>query len=155
MKLTDYLDMQCVFAELKPADKFDLLAMLADRVVDRYPSVQRDVLIDKLIDREAQVSTGIGRGVAVPHAMIEGVAKTVCMIAHLSAGIDFDAVDGEPVCLVFLLLSPPGEMGKHIKVLARIARMMKSGEIHEAVSRGLSARELCLIIEQEDERHVK
>lgn len=155
MKLSDYLDMQCVFADLKPADKFDLLAMLADRVVDHYPAVQRNVLLGKLVEREAQGSTGIGRGMAVPHAMIEGIAKTVCMIAHCPAGIDFDVVDGEPVCLVFLLLSPPGEIGSHIKVLARIARMMKSGEIHEAVSRGLSARELCLIIEQEDERHVK
>jgi PTS system nitrogen regulatory IIA component len=155
MKLSDYLDLEGICTDLKPKGKLDLLATLADRVAARHPAVEREVLLERLAAREEQGSTGIGQAVAVPHAMIEGIGQTICIIAHLSEAVDFGGIDGEPVRLVFLLISPPKEIGRHIKLLARIARMMKSGEIQAAASRELSPRELYHMIQREDERHVE
>ena len=153
MKLCNYLNEQCVFIELKPADKHALLEMLAEEAARCHPGMDRDRLISKLIEREKSGSTGIGRGVAVPHATIEGLPETLCMIARLPYGINFDAIDQKPVRLVFLLLSPPGEIGLHVRLLARIARMVKSGELLCAAQGDISARQLCAIVQREDERH--
>lgn len=155
MKLGDYMDPQGVFAEVNPSDKQELLAMLAGEAARRYPGVQPDLLLDKLIRREKEGSTGIGQGVAVPHATVDGIPKTVCMVARLSAAIDFAAIDDRPVNLVFLLISPPAEIGLHIKLLARIARMLKSGAISAAFSGDYTAEQLRDIILREDERHVE
>jgi PTS system nitrogen regulatory IIA component len=153
MKLCDYLNEQCVFIELQPADKHALLAMLAEAVARCQPGVDRDRLTSKLLDRENEGSTGIGRGMAVPHATIEGLPRTLCMIARLPDGLDFDAIDQKPVRLVFLLVSPPGEIGLHVRLLARIARMVKSGEFLSAAQGEVSAQQLCAIVQREDERH--
>ena len=153
MKLCHYLNEQCVFIELKPADKQALLNMLAEEVVRCHPGVDRDQLISRLLEREKAGSTGIGRGVAVPHATIEGLPETLCMIARLPGGIDFGAIDQKPVRLVFLLVSPPGEIGLHVRLLARIARLLKRGELLSAVEGDVSARQVCALVQREDERH--
>ena len=155
MKLAGYMDPQGAFAKLNPSDKQELLAMLAGEAARRYPGVQPDLLRDKLIRREKEGSTGIGQGVAVPHATVDGIPKTVCMGVRLSTAIDFAAIDKQPVNLVFLLVSPPSEIGLHIKLLARIARMLKNGAISSAFSRDNTAEQLWDIILREDERHVE
>jgi len=155
MKLGDYMDPQWIFTQFNPSDKQDLLSMLAEAAARRYPGVQPDVLLDKLILREKEGSTGIGQGVAVPHATVDSIPKTVCMVARLSSAIDFAAIDKRPVNLVFLLISPPSEIGLHIKLLARIARMLKSGAISAAFSGNYTAEQLWDIILREDERHVE
>jgi PTS system nitrogen regulatory IIA component len=155
MKLIDFLNQDLIFTGLAANDKSALLALLADRVAERYPDVSPGELQRKLTEREEAGSTGIGYGVAVPHATIEGLPKTVCMLACTANGIDFDAIDHRPVRMVFLLVSPPGETGLHIKLLARIARLVKSGEILKAASQSMPPSEVYDLIAREDGRHVE
>ena len=155
MKLINYLDQNLIFVGVKADDKAGLLALLARRVADRYPDVSPDELRRKLIEREQAGSTGIGFGVAVPHATVEGLPQTVCMLACTTEGLDFDAIDHRPVRMVFLLVSPPGETGLHIKLLARIARLIKSGGILKAASPSMPPKEVYELIAREDTRHVE
>jgi len=155
MKLVNYLDQNLIFVGVKADDKAGLLALLARQVADRYPDVSPDELCRKLIEREEAGSTGIGFGVAVPHATVIGLPKTVCMLACTTEGIDFDAIDHRPVRMVFLLVSPPGETGLHIKLLARIARLIKSGGILAAAAPSMRPKEVYELVAREDTRHVE
>ena len=155
MKLIDYMDQGLIYADFNAKDKPSLLAALADLVSERFPKVSRDELYQKLNQREAAGSTGIGRGVAIPHATIEGLPKTVCMLICVQKGIPFDAIDQQPVRLIFLLVSPPGETGLHIKLLARIARLVKREDFLNTVAESCSPEALYKLIAQEDNRHVE
>ena len=155
MKLSDYMDQELIYVDFHADDKPRLLATLADLVSRRFPEVSRDALHQKLSRREEAGSTGIGRGVAIPHATIAGLPKTLCMLLCSQKEIPFDAIDHQPVRLIFLLVSPPGETGLHIKLLARIARLVKNEEFLNTVATSCSSEELHRLIAEEDNRHVE
>ena len=155
MKLTDYMDQGLIYADFNAEDKAGLLGALAALVSERFPQVSHDELRQKLSQREAAGSTGIGHGVAIPHATIEGLPGTLCMLICIRKGIRFDAIDQQPVHLIFLLVSPPGEIGLHIKLLARIARLIKNEQFLNAVATSCDAKELHRLIAEEDNRHVE
>lgn len=155
MKLIDFMDQDMIFDGVKADDKPTLLASLAERVAERYPDVSPEALRRKLTEREEAGSTGIGRGVAIPHATIEGLPRTVCMLICIPNGMHFDAIDKLPVRLIFLLVSPPGETGLHVKLLARIARLVKREDFLNTVAASCSAEALYKLIAQEDSRHVE
>ncbi len=155
MKLTDYMDQELIYADFNADDKPGFLAAIADLVSERFPEVNRKELYEKLNQREAAGSTGIGCGVAIPHAMIDGLSKTVCILICIPRGIAFDSIDQLPVRLIFLLLSPPGETGLHIKLLARIARLIKNEDFINSVAVSCDPQELHRQIAMEDNRHVE
>ncbi|MFP4532194.1 MAG: PTS sugar transporter subunit IIA [Desulfobacterales bacterium] len=155
MKLIDYLNQDLIFVGVKADNKAGMLALLAEQVVKRYSGVNADELRSKLLAREEAGSTGIGYGVAVPHATVGGLPQTVCMVVCTAEAIDFDAIDNTPVHIIFLLVSPPWETGLHIKLLARIARLIKSGVILKTVSPAMSPKEVYDLIAREDSRHVE
>ncbi|MBS3757287.1 MAG: PTS sugar transporter subunit IIA [Desulfobacterales bacterium] len=155
MKLTDYLDQELIYMDFNADNKSALLRKIADRVSERFPEVNRKELYEKLNRREQAGSTGIGRGVAIPHATVDGLPKTVCMLICISKGISFDAVDQLPVRLVFFLVSPPGETGLHIKLLARIARLVKKAEFLDTVATSCNSEEIYRQVAKEDNRHVE
>lgn len=95
-------------------------------------SSQEDAL-SRLVEREKVISTGIGGGIAIPHARTPEVTRTVVVLGRSLKGVEFDAVDGKPVEVVFLILGPPESSAEHVKVLARIARLVKQPEFHAAV----------------------
>jgi len=104
--------------------KDDLLSGLANAgaaLSDQPPAL----ILERLRIREALGSTGFGQGAAIPHARIPGLAKVVVVVARLSQGIDYGALDGEPVDVAVLLLSPEGAGADHLKALARISRVLR------------------------------
>lgn len=153
MKLTDYMDQNLIFSGIKAADKPELLEKLADLVSGRLGGITREQLLRKLAQREADGSTGIGQGVAVPHATVEGVSATVCMLITFPEGIDFDSIDNRPVRVMFLLLSPPGETGLHVRLLARIARLVRTGQFVEKLAASSDPEYLYELVKDEDLRH--
>ena len=90
------------------------------------PRIDEQALLERLTAREEEVTTGIGHGVAIPHATLEGLEHTLCVVAQIPSGIDFLALDASPVHVIFMLLSPPGTAGVHIQLLARIAQLVDS-----------------------------
>ena len=109
---------------------FEQLAVL---FAESY-GVEATKVLEGLQEREALGSTGFGRGVAIPHARIEGLRRPVAALLKLSDPVDFAAADGLPVDLVFGLLSPENSGATHLHALAAISRLMRDDRVHEALS---------------------
>ncbi|MEZ5856070.1 MAG: PTS sugar transporter subunit IIA [Hyphomicrobiaceae bacterium] len=124
MDLGDLLTQNGVFAALRVKDKKQALLMLAQRAAQVTGHEER-VIFDLLLQRERLGSTGVGRGIAIPHARVAGLSHIATVFAQLAEPIDFDAPDGEPVDLVFVLLAPEHAGADHLKALARISRVLR------------------------------
>lgn len=133
MQLLDYLDPNCVAVNLEARDKESTLRRLVAMAVESGVVHDADALLAALRQREDVVSTGIGNGVAIPHADLPEIESPRLGLATIPGGVDFEALDEEPVFVVFLLLGTPRTPGLHMKILARIARLSK----HEEFSVGL------------------
>ncbi len=154
MRLKECIADDLIFVIHEPTDKLSFLEELAARIKERFPDIDSHALLTRLTAREEQVSTGIGQGVAIPHATIEGLEKTHCIIAQIPQGVDFKALDSLPVHIVFLLLSPPGKIGDHLRLLARIARLASNKEFILGIADVKEAKELYARVEREDSLHV-
>lgn len=110
-------------------------------------------VLDALLERETAQSTGIGGGVAIPHAVYPELDSTVIALALSRAGVEFRSLDNQPVHTFFLLLSPPAQSGRHIKLLARIARLMRQPDFMEQLLSASTSEEVIEQIRQFDERH--
>ncbi|MEC9368766.1 MAG: PTS IIA-like nitrogen regulatory protein PtsN [Pseudomonadota bacterium] len=124
MDLGDLISPDAVISELRAKSKKQALQLLAESAADLTGLPERDVF-DTLLQRERLGSTGIGQGVAIPHGKLAELDKITAVFARLAEPIDFEAVDGEPVDLVFLLLAPENAGADHLKALARISRLLR------------------------------
>ena len=110
-----------------------ILEAIADRFAVAY-GVERDNVLESLQERESLGSTGFGRGVAIPHARIDGVPRPVAVLMRLDNAVDFAAADGMPVDLVFGLLSPQNAGASHLHALAAISRLVRDEAMHQAMA---------------------
>ena len=98
-----------------------------------------------MLEREQLGSTGVGKGVAIPHGKIEGLSSVVGVLARLEAPVDFDAVDDQPVDIAFLLLAPANATAAHLKALAKVSRLLRDDDAREAL-RGAETAEALFAI---------
>ncbi len=122
--MSDLISQDAVIASLKANSKKQVIQELSERAAGLVGLPARDIF-DHLLQRERLGSTGIGQGVAIPHAKLPTLDRLFGMFARLDKPIDFDAIDDEQVDLVFLLLAPEAAGADHLKALARIARLMR------------------------------
>lgn len=106
-----------------------LLEQLSQLFADSLPHLSEDLVFDHLLERERLGSTGVGQCVALPHARIEEVTEACGAFVHLQTGIDFDAVDNQPVDLVFAMLVPHAANEEHLQLLAHLAAIFSDAEI--------------------------
>jgi PTS system nitrogen regulatory IIA component len=125
MELSEILGVEGVRAPLKATSKKRLLQDLADMAEQVY-GLPAETVYRALLDREALGPTGVGRGVAIPHARFAGVRRVIGLFARLEKPVDFEAVDRQPVDLVFALLAPETAGADHLKALARVSRTLRS-----------------------------
>lgn len=121
---------EAVLANLKASGKKALLAELASRAATLFKLEERR-LFDRLLERERLGSTGIGGGIAIPHARMASLDKPVGLFARLANPIDFDAIDERPIDVVFLLTAPEGAGADHLKALARVSRLLRDRALVE------------------------
>jgi nitrogen PTS system EIIA component len=128
VKLSDILVEANVIADLKAVDKQAVLQEITEHLVKSSPQLELDstVVLTALLERERQGSTGVGQGVAIPHARIPHLPQLVSVFARSRAGVGFDAIDQQMVNIFFLLLVPETAAGVHLKALSRIARLLKN-----------------------------
>jgi PTS system nitrogen regulatory IIA component len=124
MDLADLIAPEAVFPALKAKTKKQALQELAQRAA-KVTGIDAREILDTLLQRERLGSTGVGRGIAIPHGRVPALHKIVTMFARLDEAIDFEALDDEPVDLVFLLLAPEHAGADHLKALARISRLLR------------------------------
>ena len=127
------MDVELVDLDLPAGGTEAVLRCMVERMHAAGVISNKEDTLGRLVEREKVLSTGIGGGIAIPHARTPGVTRTVVVLGRSLPGIEFDAVDGKPVEIVFLILGPPESSAEHVKVLGRIARLVKQPEFHAAV----------------------
>jgi mannitol/fructose-specific phosphotransferase system IIA component (Ntr-type) len=153
MKLHHYLRPELVRLDLQTEGVEDTLRDLVHLLTESDLVQDEASVLDALLERESAQSTGIGGGVAVPHAVCPDLSSTVIALALSPDGVDFLSLDEKPVHIIFLLLSPPAASSTHIKLLARIARLMRQPDVLDQLLSASSAGEVIDKIRQFDEQH--
>jgi PTS system nitrogen regulatory IIA component len=125
MEIADFIAADRIALDLRGRDKTQLLRDLASRAAASGAGVPAETILAALRSREDLGSTGLGRGFALPHARIEGLPKFFGLFARLARPIDYDAIDGDPVDLVFLLLMPANAGNEHVAALAAVSRRFR------------------------------
>lgn len=132
MPLLDFLDPQAVLPALRVSGKKQALQELAAHAA-RLTGLSDTAIYEALLQRERLGSTGIGEGIAIPHGKLPGLTRIFGLVARLDRSIDFEALDGQPVDVLFLLLAPEGAGADHLKALARVARVLREPGLIERV----------------------
>jgi PTS system nitrogen regulatory IIA component len=128
MDIADFIAQDRVALDLRGRDKSQLLRELAQRAAGAGAGVPAETILAALRSREDLGSTGLGRGFALPHARIDGLPGFFGLFARLARPIDYDAIDGDPVDLVFLLLMPANAGNEHVAALAAVSRRFRDAE---------------------------
>jgi fructose-specific phosphotransferase system IIA component len=142
MLLTQILRQKCVKVPLEGKDKESVITELVELLDANGVLLDKDVALDAVFTREHTRSTGIGSGIAIPHGKCKAVKELVMAFGIASEGIDFASVDGKPVTIVILLVSPADQTGPHIQALARISRLMLDEEFRQSLEKSTSSDEL-------------
>ncbi|HET6372401.1 MAG TPA: PTS sugar transporter subunit IIA [Candidatus Polarisedimenticolia bacterium] len=133
MALPDFLREELVFLDLHPKDMPECLEMIVGLAASRGAIADPVDALSRLLERERTMSTGMGGGVAIPHAKTEKCRNMVVAVGRVADGVDFKAIDGKPVHVVFLLLGPPDSTRMHVDLLARIAYLVKTPGVLDAI----------------------
>lgn len=154
MKLGDYLSAGQVVTDLEPGDVESVLRQLVDPLVRAGRVRDREAVIRALLERETLQSTGIGSGVAVPHAICDELEAPKLVLGLCPEGADFHSLDERPVHLFLMLLSPPDETRIHIKLLARVARLVRHSELVEELLEAGDPEDVVETVRDHERRHV-
>jgi len=153
MKIVDILDKDCIVPELQSRNKRDVIYELVNTVAKKDGRIDPDLLMDILLEREKLGSTGIGDGVAIPHGKISQINDLKVSFGRSREGIDFEALDGKPSHLFFLLVAPESSAGAHLKALARISRLLKDSSFRESLLTAKTRDQIFEIIAREDSKY--
>ncbi|MDJ0810525.1 MAG: PTS sugar transporter subunit IIA [Desulfobacterales bacterium] len=150
MKILDALTPETIIADLKSRDKMGLLEEMATPVA-RIANIEVDEIVRVLHERERLGSTGIGGGIGIPHGKLKNLDNLLLGFGISRQGVDFESMDNRPTHIFFLLITPENSTGLHLKVLARISRILKNEPFKERLMEATSAEELYAILGEEDE----
>ena len=152
MNMKDALKESCVIADLKSGTKEEVLTELVSAL--KNAGLVQDVgqAVGVILEREKLGSTGIGDGVAIPHGKMKDLNSLLCVFGRSKEGIDFDAVDGKPVNIFFLLLAPEDSAGLHIQMLSRISRILRDPSFRKRLIEEGDDRDLFANIVEEDKK---
>lgn len=145
MKISDILPLSNILIDVKVNSKRQLLQELAEVAANSVKADAR-MVTDSVWERENLGSTGYGGGTAFPHARIDGIEKVTTVFARLTEPTEFDAVDGKPVDLVFLLISPENSGADHLTALAALSRLLKDQDVCEKLRQARSKEEVFAIL---------
>jgi fructose-specific phosphotransferase system IIA component len=151
MKLLDFLDPSAICIELKSPAKKEALNELCQLLKTGSKITDPEAVVEALMNREKLGSTGIGQGVAIPHSKAPATEKLVAALGVSRRGVDFEALDGEPVHVIFMLVSPPNGGPDHLKALARVSGLLKDKFFRQALKDAKSVEDVLKVIREEDE----
>ena len=149
MKILDVLNKETILVDLKSADKKGVLDEMGIPVA-RVAGVDHEDLMRVLMERERLGSTGIGGGVGIPHGKMKNLESMVVGFGLSRKGVDFESIDGLPTYIFFLLITPEDSTGLHLKLLARISRILKNDHFREKLLSATGRDEILSIIEEEE-----
>jgi nitrogen PTS system EIIA component len=152
MRLTDLITPEAILPSLKAASKKQALTELSEKAAALTGLSAREIF-DALLHRERLGSTGIGEGIAIPHGKLPNINKILGIFARLERPVDFEALDGAPVDLVFLILTPESSGADHLKALACAARLLRDGQMVATLRATRDAHALYSLMTQRSQPH--
>jgi PTS system nitrogen regulatory IIA component len=151
MKITDMFRKEFIIEDLKAKNKQEVLAELSAIFLQGHVTFDHDAIVNVLLEREELGSTGIGDGIAIPHGKHNDLHCLMISFGRSKRGVDFNAMDGKPVHIFFLLMAPENTTGQHLKVLAKISRMLKDSKFRENLMEARTKDDLCQMIAERDD----
>ena len=151
MRLTDFLDFDSIRVGMPGGNKRKLLQALGGLAAGRL-GFDPAVVVETIAERERLGSTGFGNGVAIPHGKVAGLTRIFGLVVRLAEPVDYKAIDGQPVDLVFLLLSPPDAGAEHLKALAAVSRVVRHAPTLEKLRGARSRDAFAAVLMGADER---
>lgn len=152
-RIQDLLDGDLIIPEIKARDKAGAIGEFASLLAAKGKVRDREDLMRVVLAREAQGSTGIGEGIAIPHAKSPALDSMVVAFGRSLPGVDFQSLDGKPAHLFFLLVTPEGQPAEHLRTLARISRIMRNPALRARLLQSGSGAEMLKLITDEDSRY--
>jgi PTS system nitrogen regulatory IIA component len=146
IRLEDILTPTRSLVSVPGGSKKRVLEQIAHLVASHLPQLDEHDIFESLVAREKLGSTGFGNGIAIPHCRLEGCAAPLSAVLHLDNAVDFDAIDGEPVDLLFVLLVPEQATDEHLELLRQIASMLDRSEVREQLRKAQSSEALFQVI---------
>jgi mannitol/fructose-specific phosphotransferase system IIA component (Ntr-type) len=148
MVISDLVSLDLVDVNLKSTSKEAALSEIVDFLYEKNKIRNKQPVLQALLDREKHGTTGIGNGVAVPHARLENLTEVILLVGTSQQGIDFSSADGEPVRIILFLLAPVSDIGTSLKILANIARMINDRYFTKKLLQASTNEELYKILKQ-------
>jgi len=150
MNIRTLLNERLILPDLKGTTKQHVLEEIVEHLASVQTGINAGELLKALLEREKLGSTGIGNGIAIPHGKLAGLSDIVLVFARSTDGVPFEAIDGKPIHLIFLLVAPAHSTGGHLKALARLSRLLKNDEFRQTLLAAPTAADILNTIAEED-----
>jgi fructose-specific phosphotransferase system IIA component len=150
VNFSELLSPECVELDLKGKKKREIIEELVHLLVKAGKLRDGKGVLEEVMEREKEVSTGIGKGVAIPHRLIRGIETSLIGFGRKKNPVNFDALDGNPVDIFFVLLGPEGSANTHLRLLSKLARYVHNDEFLEALRRAKTAQEVIGVFVREE-----
>jgi mannitol/fructose-specific phosphotransferase system IIA component (Ntr-type) len=153
MKFADFVSREAIRAELQAGEKEAVIREMVTALLEanKIDQEQYESIVRAILKREELGSTGIGRGVAVPHTKHPSVDELVGAVAVSGRGVEFDALDGDKVYLLFLLISPPDRPGDHLRALENISRQLRNDDFCRFLKQSKNSDDVWQLLEEADQ----
>jgi mannitol/fructose-specific phosphotransferase system IIA component (Ntr-type) len=155
MKISDLLDTSNVLPDLSAGNKEEAINNLVSSLSARLDDDTIAAVRKAVMERESIMSTGVGKGLAIPHGKCRDLTETFAAFGKLREPVEYNAIDGEPVSILFLLVGPESQNSVHIKMLSRISRLLNSSAFREKLLESNDARTIIELFQSEEEHFVR
>lgn len=149
--VTDFLSKRAIRIPLQSVTKPAILNELIDLLCDVYEIANKEAILTAILEREELMSTGVGYGIAIPHAKLDSISASKLVGGLVPSGIEYDSVDGQSAKIFFLLVSPRNGSGDHVRILSGLSRILHSKEVREQVLTAKNPEQLIAVLREYDE----
>lgn len=155
MKIQDILQKNSILIDFSGNEKHEILSQMARFMNSLYDLSNGELIEQKILERESDMSTGIGYGIAIPHARITGIDRLYMVAARSVSGIEFNAIDEQPVHLIFMMISPTNTSTDHTQILSSLSRIMSYEDVRRKLLSADSAELFLDIIIKSENKYVE
>lgn len=155
MKIQDLLQKSSILIDINSTVKTEALSQMAILMTSLYSLQNGEQIKQKILEREADMSTGIGYGIAIPHARIFGIDRLYMVAGKSMAGIEFDAIDEQPVHLIFMMISPTNTSTEHTQILSSLSRIMSYEDVRSKLLASETPEQFLDIIIKSENKYVE
>lgn len=155
MKLQELLTKSSIIIDLPETNKNEFLSQMAHFLISLNGLSGADEVAAKILDRESEMSTGIGYGIAIPHARISGIDRLYMVAARSALGLEFNAIDEQPVQLVFMMISPANTSIEHTQILSSLSRIMSYEEVRTKLLKAEDSEQFLEVITKSENKYIE